>query len=46
MTVPSSVYWNNIHATVKEEIADDKEGVRIMETLGKNVAGLLLPLQT
>ncbi|KAA6314535.1 2-amino-4-deoxychorismate dehydrogenase [termite gut metagenome] len=42
MIVPSSVYWNNIHATVKEEIADDKEGVQIMQTLGKNVAALLI----
>jgi multimeric flavodoxin WrbA len=41
MIVPSSVYWNNIHATVKEEIANDKEGVRIMQTLGKNMATLL-----
>jgi multimeric flavodoxin WrbA len=41
MIVPSSVYWNNIHATVKEKIADDKEGVRIMQMLGKNVAALL-----
>ncbi|KAA6351005.1 2-amino-4-deoxychorismate dehydrogenase [termite gut metagenome] len=41
MIVPSSVYWNNIHATVKEEIAGDEEGVRIMQTLGKNVATLL-----
>jgi multimeric flavodoxin WrbA len=41
MIVPSSVYWNNIHTTIKEEIADDKEGVRIMQTLGKNVAALL-----
>ncbi|KAA6311127.1 2-amino-4-deoxychorismate dehydrogenase [termite gut metagenome] len=41
MIVPSSVYWNNIHATVKEDIANDKEGIRIMQTLGKNVAALL-----
>ncbi|KAA6342476.1 2-amino-4-deoxychorismate dehydrogenase [termite gut metagenome] len=41
MIIPSSVYWNNIHATVKEEIAEDKEGVRIMQMLGKNVAACL-----
>ncbi|KAA6347778.1 2-amino-4-deoxychorismate dehydrogenase [termite gut metagenome] len=41
MIVPSSVYWNNIHATVNAEIAEDKEGVRIMQMLGKNVATCL-----
>lgn len=41
MPVVSSNYWNMVHGNTPEEVLQDKEGVQIMETLGKNMAWLL-----
>ena len=41
MPVVTSNYWNMVHGNTPEEVLQDKEGVQIMETLGKNMAWLL-----
>ena len=41
MLIPSSNYWNVIHGREIGEAAQDKEGIQIMETLGKNMAWML-----
>ena len=41
MPVVSSNYWNMVHGNTPEEVLQDKEGVQIMETLGRNMAWLL-----
>ncbi|MDC7233650.1 MAG: flavodoxin family protein [Spirochaetales bacterium] len=41
MMMPTSNYWNVIHGTKPGEALEDKEGVQIMEVLGKNMAVLL-----
>lgn len=45
MPVVSSNYWNMVHGNTPEEVLKDKEGVQIMETLGKNMAWLLKCLE-
>lgn len=45
MPVVSSNYWNMVHGNTPEEVLQDKEGVQIMETLGKNMAWLLKCLE-
>ena len=45
MPVVSSNYWNMVHGNTPEEVLQDKEGVQIMETLGKNVAWLLKSIE-
>ena len=45
MPVVSSTYWNMVHGNTPEEVLQDKEGVQIMETLGKNMAWLLKCLE-
>ena len=40
LIVPSQ-YWNVIHGTNETEIYEDKEGIQILQTLGKNMAWLL-----
>lgn len=42
--VPSK-YWNVIHGMNAEQIQEDKEGVQIMQTLGRNMAWLLQVLE-
>jgi len=37
MIIPSSNYWNVIHGTKAGEVLKDKEGVQILETLGKRM---------
>lgn len=37
MIIPSSNYWNVIHGARAGEVLDDKEGVQILETLGKRM---------
>lgn len=41
MPVVSSSYWNMVHGTSPEEVQQDKEGLQIMRTLGRNMAWLL-----
>ncbi len=41
MMVPGSNYWNVIHGRSPGEVLEDKEGVQIMEVLGKQVHFLL-----
>lgn len=41
MPVVSSCYWNMVHGSVPADVYKDEEGVRIMNTLGKNMAWLL-----
>lgn len=41
MPVASSQYWNSIHGNTAEEALQDKEGLQIMRTLGRNVAFLV-----
>ena len=41
MTVVGSCYWNIIHGLFPGEIHQDIEGVRIIRTLGRNLAWLL-----
>jgi len=38
--VPSQ-YWNAVHGNTPEEVMQDKEGVQIMQMLGRNMAWLL-----
>ena len=45
MPVVTSNYWNMVHGNTPEEVLQDKEGVQIMETLGKNIAWLLKSLE-
>jgi multimeric flavodoxin WrbA len=46
MPVVSSQYWNAVHGTSPEEVLQDKEGLQIMRTLGRNMAALLENLKT
>lgn len=41
MTTVGSCYWNIIHGLVPGEIEQDAEGLRIVRTLGRNLAWLL-----
>ncbi len=41
MPVISSCYWNNVHGNTPEEVMQDKEGLYIMRTLGRNMAFFL-----
>lgn len=41
MLVPSANYWNALHGAKPGESAEDKEGVQVMEVLGRNLAWLL-----
>lgn len=45
MPVVSSNYWNIVHGNTSEEVLQDKEGVQIMETLGRNMAWLLKSIE-
>ncbi|NCB01497.1 MAG: flavodoxin family protein [Spirochaetia bacterium] len=45
MVLPTSNYWNVIHGRAPGEALEDKEGVQIMEILGKNMATLLKQLE-
>ncbi|WP_281697519.1 flavodoxin family protein [Acidaminococcus massiliensis] len=45
MPVVTSNYWNMVHGNTPEEVLQDREGVQIMETLGKNMAWLLKCLE-
>ena len=41
MVVPGSCYWNMGFGLGEGEVGDDEEGIRIMRTLGENMAWLL-----
>ncbi len=41
MPVVSSQYWNMVHGSVAEEVAQDEEGLQTMRTLGRNMTWLL-----
>lgn len=41
MPVVSSNYWTMVHGNTPEEVRRDKEGVQIMQTLGRNMAWML-----
>jgi len=41
MMIPTSNYWNVIHGTSPGKVLKDKEGVQIMQVLGKNMGYLL-----
>lgn len=45
MPVASSQYWNSVHGNTPEEVKQDKEGMQIMRTLGKNMAFLMKSIQ-
>jgi hypothetical protein len=39
-----SVYWGVIHGSSREELTEDKEGIHIAETVGRNMAWLIKAL--
>lgn len=41
MPVVPSQYWNGVHGSVPEEVAEDEEGMQTMRSLGRNMAWLL-----
>lgn len=45
MPVVSSQYWNRVHGNTPDEVKQDKEGLQIMRTLGKNMAWLLKSIE-
>ena len=42
--ITPGVYWNVIHGNTPEELAEDEEGLQIMEIQGRNMAWLLKAL--
>ena len=42
--VPSH-YWNAVHGNSAEEVLEDKEGVQVMQTLGRNMAWLMKSIE-
>ncbi len=46
MPVVSSRYWNMVHGNTPQEVVQDKEGMQIMRTLGRNMAWLLQCIET
>ena len=45
MPIVSSQYWNSVHGNTPEEVLQDKEGMQVMRTLGKNMAFLIKSIQ-
>lgn len=41
MPIVSGQYWNMVHGQTPEQVEEDKEGLQIMRSLGKNMAWLL-----
>ncbi len=41
MPVVSSTYWNHVHGSQPEQVAQDREGLMTMYNIGKNMAWLL-----
>lgn len=46
MIVPGSSYWNLGFGDQKGEVETDEEGIKTMETLGRNIAWLIKKLKT
>lgn len=44
MPVVSSQYWNEVHGNTPDEVRQDREGMQIMRTLGRNMAWLIKSL--
>ncbi|MDR1863320.1 MAG: flavodoxin family protein [Treponema sp.] len=45
MLITPGVYWNVIHGNTPEELAEDEEGLQIMEVQGRNMAWLIKTLR-
>lgn len=45
MPIVSSCYWNQIHGATAADIPQDKEGVRILRTLARNMSWMLRCIQ-
>ena len=45
LQVPSC-YWNMVHGSCREDVLQDKEGLRIMRTLARNMAWMLKMLDS
>lgn len=45
MPIVSSQYWNMVHGSTPEEVAQDLEGMQTMRLLGKNMAWLLKSIE-
>ena len=41
MPIVSSCYWNNVHGRKAADVEEDREGMMVMRTLGRNMAWLL-----
>ncbi len=41
MPIVSGQYWNMVHGTGPDEVEEDKEGLQVMRSLGRNMAWLL-----
>ncbi|MBQ4606435.1 MAG: flavodoxin family protein, partial [Clostridia bacterium] len=41
MPIVASSYWNMVHGTSPEQVAEDREGLQVMRNLGRNMAWLL-----
>jgi len=41
MVMPPAFYWNAVHGAEPGEVAEDKEGMQNMRTLGRSIAWLL-----
>jgi len=46
MIIPGSCYWNMSFGLEKGEVEKDEEGLRTMQTLGKNMAWLMKKIQS
>ncbi len=45
MPLVTSQYWNAVHGQTPEDVREDKEGLQIMRTLGRNMAWLLRSIE-
>ena len=45
MPIVSSKYWNVVHGSNPEQVKQDKEGMQIMRTLGRNMAWMLKSIE-
>ena len=45
MPVVASQYWNAVHGNTPQEVKQDREGLQIMRTLGKNMAWMLKAME-
>lgn len=45
MPLVPSAYWNMVHGNTPEEVEQDKEGLMVMRTLGRNMAWMLKSIE-